>query len=193
LRVHEVPVDWIDDPDSRVHVASTAKDDLRGVARMARRFMSGRGDVELPARIVPAIADDMGRQIVSFATVGMVSTVVSLGLFLFARPVMGALWANGLALGLTTVGNAWAHRHYTFGRGRDRSHHYARSGAVFAAGLAVSSAALVLVHSLRGGSLAEVLAVLAAWSVTAIVRFSTLRQRTGAPSIATGSPVSGLI
>ncbi|MGD9795445.1 MAG: glycosyltransferase [Acidimicrobiia bacterium] len=177
LRVHEVPVDWIDDPDSRVHVASTAKDDLRGVARMARRFMSGHGDVELPARVVPAIVDDMGRQMVSFATVGTVSTAVSLTLFLFARPAMGALWANGLALGLTAVGNAWAHRHYTFGRGRDRRHHYARSAAVFTAGLTVSSAALVVVRSSGGGSTAEVLAVLAAWWATAIVRFSTLRDQ----------------
>ncbi|TWE10165.1 dolichyl-phosphate beta-glucosyltransferase [Rudaeicoccus suwonensis] len=34
LRIHEVPVDWYDDPDSRVDVVATAKDDLRGVWRM---------------------------------------------------------------------------------------------------------------------------------------------------------------
>ncbi|RNI19936.1 glycosyltransferase family 2 protein [Flexivirga caeni] len=34
LRIHEVPVDWYDDPDSRVHIASTARDDLRGVRRL---------------------------------------------------------------------------------------------------------------------------------------------------------------
>jgi glycosyltransferase involved in cell wall biosynthesis len=37
LRIHEVPVDWIDDPDSRVDVAATARDDLKGIWRMARR------------------------------------------------------------------------------------------------------------------------------------------------------------
>ena len=42
LRVHEVPVDWIDDPDSRVDVRSTAMADLRGVRRMAWRFARGR-------------------------------------------------------------------------------------------------------------------------------------------------------
>ena len=42
LRVHEVPVDWIDDPDSRVDVRSTAMADLRGVRRMAWRFFRGR-------------------------------------------------------------------------------------------------------------------------------------------------------
>lgn len=36
LRIHEVPVDWYDDPDSRVDIISTAKDDLAGVWRMRR-------------------------------------------------------------------------------------------------------------------------------------------------------------
>jgi hypothetical protein len=35
LRVHEVPVDWVDDPDSRVDIVRTAIDDLKGVARLA--------------------------------------------------------------------------------------------------------------------------------------------------------------
>jgi glycosyltransferase involved in cell wall biosynthesis len=34
LRVHEVPVDWTDDPDSRVAILRTAIDDLRGVLRL---------------------------------------------------------------------------------------------------------------------------------------------------------------
>ena len=34
LRIHEVPVDWVDDPDSRVHVVSTAWKDLKGVGRL---------------------------------------------------------------------------------------------------------------------------------------------------------------
>jgi glycosyltransferase involved in cell wall biosynthesis len=36
MRVHEVPVDWVDDPDSRVAIASTALEDLRGVWRLLR-------------------------------------------------------------------------------------------------------------------------------------------------------------
>ena len=35
LRIHEVPVDWTEDADSRVDIASTALADLRGVARLA--------------------------------------------------------------------------------------------------------------------------------------------------------------
>jgi glycosyltransferase involved in cell wall biosynthesis len=40
MRIHEVAVDWVDDPDSRVDIVSTALTDLRGVVRL--RF-DGRG------------------------------------------------------------------------------------------------------------------------------------------------------
>jgi glycosyltransferase involved in cell wall biosynthesis len=41
LRVHEVPVDWTDDPDSRVAIVRTAVEDLKGVWRL--RFGSVAG------------------------------------------------------------------------------------------------------------------------------------------------------
>lgn len=34
MRIHEVAVDWVDDPDSRVRILSTALADLRGVLRL---------------------------------------------------------------------------------------------------------------------------------------------------------------
>jgi glycosyltransferase involved in cell wall biosynthesis len=34
LRIHEVPVDWVEDPDSRVDIPRTALADLRGVGRL---------------------------------------------------------------------------------------------------------------------------------------------------------------
>lgn len=42
LRIHEVPVDWVDDPDSRVDVVATARGDLAGIARLARELVSGQ-------------------------------------------------------------------------------------------------------------------------------------------------------
>ena len=36
LRIHEVPVDWIDDPDSRVDIVPTALGDLKGCWRLGR-------------------------------------------------------------------------------------------------------------------------------------------------------------
>ncbi|MEW9546826.1 glycosyltransferase [Nonomuraea sp. NPDC050783] len=45
LRVHEVPVDWIEDADSRVRVVRTAIDDLKGLARVAWSMAAGRARV----------------------------------------------------------------------------------------------------------------------------------------------------
>jgi len=54
LRIHEVPVDWVDDADSRVDIRRTAIEDLRGIWRMVRRFRTGEGTVALrPATAAP--------------------------------------------------------------------------------------------------------------------------------------------
>jgi glycosyltransferase involved in cell wall biosynthesis len=34
MRIHEIPVDWVEDRDSRVHLVSTALADVRGMARL---------------------------------------------------------------------------------------------------------------------------------------------------------------
>src|SRR6202453_1823143 len=41
LRIHEIPVDWIDDLDSRVDVVATALADLRGIWRLSIGFARG--------------------------------------------------------------------------------------------------------------------------------------------------------
>jgi glycosyltransferase involved in cell wall biosynthesis len=46
MRITEVAVDWVDDPDSRVRVARTAWDDLKGVARMRWTFWTGGGRLQ---------------------------------------------------------------------------------------------------------------------------------------------------
>jgi hypothetical protein len=51
LRIHEVPVDWVDDPDSRVDIVATAVADLRGRPRARRpgqRPHPGRPDPRTP-------------------------------------------------------------------------------------------------------------------------------------------------
>ncbi|MFF4349669.1 dolichyl-phosphate beta-glucosyltransferase [Streptomyces sp. NPDC001530] len=57
LRIHEVPVDWVDDPDSRVDLVRTAVDDLKGVGRMLKRWATGRARVAaVPRRVsVPQV------------------------------------------------------------------------------------------------------------------------------------------
>ena len=42
LRIHEVPVDWTDDPDSRVDIVPTAIADLKGIARLRRGLAAGK-------------------------------------------------------------------------------------------------------------------------------------------------------
>ena len=41
LRIHEVPVDWVDDPNSTVHIVKTATDDLKGVWRVGKALATG--------------------------------------------------------------------------------------------------------------------------------------------------------
>ena len=52
LRIHEVPVDWVEDLDSRVDVSATIAGDLRGLVRVRREFWSGGGHA--PRRVEPA-------------------------------------------------------------------------------------------------------------------------------------------
>jgi hypothetical protein len=85
LRIHEVAVDWIDDPDSRVRHEDRVRD--RGLAHGAK-FALGRAGGARRSR-APS-ADDFGRRLVSFAVIGAASTAVSLALYLWwrrARPV----------------------------------------------------------------------------------------------------------
>lgn len=50
LRIHEVPVDWTDDPDSRVDIIKTATDDLKGMWRIAKLSLQGRAKFAVPRR-----------------------------------------------------------------------------------------------------------------------------------------------
>src|SRR6201996_2516208 len=54
LRIHEVPVDWIDDTDSRVDIVATALADLRGMARLGAGF--ARGSITVPRLRGPVLA-----------------------------------------------------------------------------------------------------------------------------------------
>lgn len=174
LRVHEVPVDWIDDPDSRVDVRSTALADLAGVRRMAMRFLRGRGTVELGEHERPPLADDFGRQTVTFVSIGIVSTTISLLVFLALRSELGAIWANFVAFTATALGNNWANRRFTFRRrsDEDRSWRYLTSFSVYLVSLLVTTLALAAVE---GNPSLELLMLLVTWGAAAVLRFVVLR------------------
>ncbi|CAN5404703.1 bifunctional glycosyltransferase family 2/GtrA family protein [soil metagenome] len=175
LRVHEVPVDWVDDPDSRVDIRSTALGDLRGVRRMTWQFLRGRGHLDLGGHERVPLRDDFGRQTVTFALIGAFSTVIALAFFLALRDQLGAVLANAVGFTLTTVLNFWANRRFTFRR-RDASGrwwHISGSVALYVFSLALASVGLALL----GGRLATEVAVLVvAWGIAAVVRFVLLRS-----------------
>ena len=54
LRIHEVPVDWVEDGDSRVEIMPTALADLRGVARLFIHRQSAPAALTSPQRPVLA-------------------------------------------------------------------------------------------------------------------------------------------
>lgn len=174
LRVHEVPVDWVDDPRSSVNVPSTAVADLRGVCRVLWSFMRGGGRVELGPLERRPLVEDFGRQTVSYALIGAVSAAISLGLFLLLRDEIGAVWANIVAFSATTIGNNWANRRWTFRqRGAEgRWWHIAGSTVVFLGTLAVSTIGLVAV---QGDPVAELVVLLTTWALAGVGRFFILR------------------
>ena len=49
LAIHEVPVRWVEDPDSRVDIIATAREDLRGVMRLRRGRAAEGAAAPLPA------------------------------------------------------------------------------------------------------------------------------------------------
>ena len=187
LRIHEVPVDWVDDPDSRVALVATAVADLRGVARVGRALATGRlplhtvrsqlGRAPLaPPAEVPAT---LTRQLVRFAAVGVASTLAYLALFLLLRPGLGAQASNLVALLLTAVANTAANGRVTFGvRGQaDRARHQVQGLAVFGLGLALTSGSLALVHATGDPSRAvEVVVLVLANLAATLLRFVLLRR-----------------
>ncbi|MFI7373769.1 glycosyltransferase [Actinoplanes sp. NPDC049668] len=155
LRIHEVPVDWIDDPDSRVDIVATAIADLRGIARLTRALGSGRlplaalrrqlGRNPLP---VPGVPAGLAGQLLRFAAVGVASTLAYLLLFALLRNGFGPQAANLVALLATAVANTAANRRLTFRvRGSDGAwRHQAQGLVVFAVGLGLTSGSLALLH-----------------------------------------------
>ena len=56
LRIHEVPVDWVEDRDSRVDIVPTAVADLRGIMRLLWDRPSARDHRRLPSPRRPMLA-----------------------------------------------------------------------------------------------------------------------------------------
>ncbi len=175
FRIHEVPVDWIDDDDSRVDIVATAAADLRGVLRLVRDLGAGR--VPLPA--FRGHAPSFAAQVLRFGAVGVASTAAYLLLYLGLRVGMPAQAANALALLTTAIANTAANRRLTFAiRGRGRAvTHQAQGLLVFGLALGVTSGSLALLHAFAGrpAKSAEIAVLVSANLVATVLRFVLLR------------------
>jgi glycosyltransferase involved in cell wall biosynthesis len=156
LRIHEVPVDWVDDPDSRVDILRTALTDLRGVARLL-------------------VAGPLAR----FMAIGVISTPAYAGLYLLLRPLLTSAGANAAALAVTAVANTAANRRLTFGvRGSDDlARHHVRGAMVFAVTLAITNGALAALHALdaRPSALTELVVLVIAGFAATVTRYVAMR------------------
>ncbi|WP_027503450.1 bifunctional glycosyltransferase family 2/GtrA family protein [Rhodococcus sp. UNC363MFTsu5.1] len=185
LRIHEVPVDWVDDPDSKVDIVATAIADLKGVVRVGRALATGKLPVAALRSsigrepLVQGVPHGMVGQLMRFAVVGVASTVAYALLYLALHPAIGAQAANLTALLITAVLNTAANRAFTFGvRGTaGAAKHQAQGLAVFAFGLLLTSGSLFVLHRwLPDASKHLELAVLVAANLVATVtRFVALR------------------
>jgi putative flippase GtrA len=188
LRIHEVPVDWVDDPDSTVHIVRTATEDLKGVWRVGKALATGSLPLDRLARPfgddprdrqLPGVPKGLARQLVGFCVVGGLSTLLYLLLYSGFRTFSGAQVANALALLVSAVANTAANRRLTFGvRGRDRAvRHQAQGLVVYGIGLALTSGSLAALNAASGAPAHSTeLAVLVAANLAAtVLRFLLLR------------------
>jgi putative flippase GtrA len=182
LRIHEVPVDWVDDPDSRVDLVATALADLRGVWRLGRGLATGA----IPVRALRSdlgrdgIPPGLGRQVTRFAAVGILSTLAYLLLYALARDALAPQPANLVALLVTAVANTAVNRRYTFGvrDGGTVVRHQAQGLVVFALGLVLTSGSLLLLGALdpAAGHGTELMVLVLANAVATVLRFVLFRS-----------------
>jgi putative flippase GtrA len=190
LRIYEVPVDWIDDADSRVHVLPAALADVRGIIRLGTALARGTIAVPVlrgsspPGATAAGSAGLAGRallisQLARFVVIGVASTAAYVVLYLLLRGVLAAQAANAISLLITAVANTTANRRFTFGiRGRTRAaRHQVRGLITFGISLALTSGALDALHAVspHASRAVEVAVLVLANLIATIVRFGLYR------------------
>ena len=185
LRIHEVPVDWTDDPDSRVDIRRTAVEDLKGIWRLLNDLGRHRLPVEAIAEelgrgpIGPSAPPRFGSQVLRFGVVGVLSTIAFALLFLVLRPLFGEQAANFLALLVTAIANTGVNRWFTFGvTGRVGAvRHQVQGLVVFGLAWSITAGSLVALHAAvpNASAAEEILVLTIANLVATVLRFVLLR------------------
>ncbi|MHC6592115.1 bifunctional glycosyltransferase family 2/GtrA family protein [Arthrobacter sp. C152] len=202
LRIHEIPVDWVDDPDSRVDIKQTALADLRGMARVGTSLIKGLIPIQaIYAELGRGPIAPIGRpsffgQVLRFGLVGVASTLAFALLYLILQGPFSAQEANFLALLLTAIGNTTANRRFTFGiSGPEKLFTQQFQGfLVFLLAWCITSSSLLLLHLVHPDAApnTELLTLTAANVLATLMRFVLLRlwvfrvQRHDARSTVTG-------
>jgi len=195
-RIHEIPVDWVDDDDSRVDIGRTALADLRGLWRLLRQHTPPGSQ----RRSNPGWAAAVGMD--QFASVGMAGIVAFVGIFLVFRGPLGPYAANVAALLLCVSASIVAHARSNFG-GRPLGWQRSLLGGAttLATDLPLTTAVLVGVTPAGSAfeqSVALVMArllgalsrfVLARWASRCAYRREGASSRRGAPGEGMGAPV----
>ncbi|MGU3432349.1 glycosyltransferase [Actinomycetes bacterium M1A6_2h] len=185
LRIHEVPVDWVDDPNSSVNIVDTAVKDLRGCWRVGRALASGALPVADLRRslgrepLVSGVPVGMIGQLVRFGIVGVASTVAYGVLYLLLQDVLGAQGANFVALLITAVLNTAANRRFTFGitGGAGAVGHQLQGLLVFLFGWMITAGSLFALHQWvpDASKHVELVVLVVANLVATLTRFVALR------------------
>jgi putative flippase GtrA len=133
-----------------------------------------------PATLARLAAGRVGRELVVFAAIGVVSTAVYAVLYLLLRSVAGPTAANAAALVLTAVGNTAANRRLTFGVRDRRSMVRDQLGGLAALGvaLAITTVSVNLLGALapHAGRLVELAVLVVANALATVARFVLLRS-----------------
>ncbi|WP_040527571.1 bifunctional glycosyltransferase family 2/GtrA family protein [Gordonia paraffinivorans] len=189
LRIAEVPVDWVDDPDSTVDIVPTAIADLKGCARVGLALAMGRLPIaELRASIgrdraagprIDGVPMGLVGQLARFCVVGVASTIAFAVLFLALHSFLGAQASNLVALAITAVLNTAVNRRFSFGIcGRDNALRHQLFGlAVFVFGWLMTAGSLLLLHSVapEATKQIELIVLVIANLVATLIRFVGLR------------------
>jgi len=184
LRIHEVPVDWVDDPDSRVHLGSTIAGDLKGVSRMLRRFAAGEGAIPVDGGVRRGdLTPGLAGQAVRFAGIGMATTAMFAVLLLLLAGPLGPIPADIIALGICAAVNVMANRRVTFyGRGRVGGRAGGRRGFLLGLALAAVPLALSITTLVALGVAgepspgAELAALMVVNAAVGVARFEVMRR-----------------